>query len=79
MGGRKKLSGGGEKKPSVKKETKFQKVRWKKKKRANIGYNLGGFHRFPDPQNGYYGLQHILAGKGLDKGQQEKVKKKRVC
>lgn len=32
---------------------------------------------FPDPQNGYYGLQHILAGKGLDKGQQEKVKKKK--
>lgn len=44
-------------------------------KRTDIRHNLGGFHRFPDSQNGYYGLQHILSGKRLNKGQQKKRKK----
>lgn len=46
-----------------------------KKKGADRKHDLGGFHRSPAPLNGYYGLQHILSGKGLDEGQQEKVKK----
>lgn len=43
-----------------------------KKKGADIRHHLGGFYRFPDPQNGYYSPQHILSGKEVDKDSRRK-------